>query len=75
MISKIGRQAKLAEVRVSILESSVQGMIENIIADALTPIHTSIDALTLRVTPCKKRQRRPFEIPAMKVNTQACGKT
>ncbi|XP_049378054.1 uncharacterized protein LOC125842784 [Solanum stenotomum] len=66
MIIKIGHLAHFSHVRAAQLEAEVTWMIERAILVALTPLQTSIDALTARVETCHSRQGATSEMTALK---------
>lgn len=70
MLLKMGRLVKLAETQASWLEKSVLGMIEIVVAAVVAHIHASVNALTLRVASCEKRQGIPLDITALQVMLQ-----
>uniref|UniRef100_M1DAM9 Putative plant transposon protein domain-containing protein n=1 Tax=Solanum tuberosum TaxID=4113 RepID=M1DAM9_SOLTU len=66
MILKMGRLAQSADTRAAQLERSIPRMIESAILDAFTPLQTSIDALTVRVTNGESKQMKSSEVSALK---------
>ncbi|KAG5610625.1 hypothetical protein H5410_021906 [Solanum commersonii] len=66
MILKRGHLAQSTDVKATTLERDVPLIIEAAILDALTPLQTSIDTLTMRVEDCENRQGATSDVLALK---------
>ncbi|KAG5599053.1 hypothetical protein H5410_030423 [Solanum commersonii] len=64
---RMGQLAYSTNRRVTKLEVAIPGMIQTSLADAMTPLSTTIDALAAKVAVCERRQGATDEVTTLKV--------